>query len=124
MMSSSSSMDPRQIMEEGSSIFRRELDEIEEMGGDPFFFTAGAEEEDAHQDDVQGNDDDNDAESLLSSSFLSVVNGVTSISDIVEERYATDGKGPTPSKKPSVTMDLSNFEWDGTVDDEAHFDLD
>ena len=114
-----------QSFADGSS-YSRELEEIEEMGGDAFFFTPTPREDD--DDDRQESNGEDDADefvgtTLLSPSFLSVVDTVESVS-AVEERYATDGKGPTPSKKPNKVTDGLAFEWDGTVDEEAHFGLD
>ena len=91
------------------------------MGGDPFFFTPPQEGDDDQTLDYQ--DEFVDATSLLSPSFLSAVDTVEAIS-AVEERYATDGKGPTPSKKTSKFTDSLAFEWDGTVDEDAHLGLD
>ena len=39
------------------------------------------------------------------------------------ERSVTDGKGPSPRKKdnvPSESDSNPDWEWDGTVDEEAH----
>ncbi|KAI2495504.1 hypothetical protein MHU86_19000 [Fragilaria crotonensis] len=112
--------DPSNSFTDGSP-YSRELEEIEEMGGDPFFFTPPQEGDDDQTLDDQ--DEFVDATSVLSPSFLSAVDTVEAIS-AVEERYATDGKGPTPSKKASKFTDSLAFEWDGTVDEDAHLGLD
>ncbi len=41
------------------------------------------------------------------------------------ERTATDGKGPTPRKNDIPADDSgSDWEWDGTIDEEAHLGWD
>ncbi|VEU37357.1 unnamed protein product [Pseudo-nitzschia multistriata] len=40
-------------------------------------------------------------------------------------RSATDGLGPTPSQRSTVSNNNdSDWEWDGTVDEDAHLGLD
>lgn len=111
-----------------ASSYSRELEEIEEMGGDSFFFLPMQQEggdDDNYRQEGKGLDDADEfvGTTLLSSSFRSVVDTVESVS-FVEERYATDGKGPSPSKKPSKVADTLEFGWDGIVDEEAHLGLD
>ena len=112
-------MDPSNSFADGS-LYSRELEEIEEMGGDPFFFTPPQEGDEYQSVDHQ---DEFVNMAVLSPSFLSSVDTVEAVSG-VEERYATDGKGPTPSKKANKYTDSLAFEWDGTVDEDAHLGLD
>ncbi len=41
-----------------------------------------------------------------------------------DERFATDGMGPTPRKNDNPDKSGSDWEWDGTVDEEAHLGWD
>ena len=91
---------------EGSSFgSQREL--IEAMGGDSFFFT---------QDGVVEEEEAPPA-AFMSSSFRAMMEN-TAEDDVTPERFATDGKRPAPSRQEPT--DSIAFEWDGTVDDDAH----
>lgn len=118
---------------EGSS-FESQLEEIEAMGGDPFFFTPTKDgnTDSPQNSDVTGGRTTEDDEGLvptsfLSSSFLNTIDSVVDAISLVEERYSTDGKGPTPSNQnygTKKTVEQLALEWDGTVDDDAHLGLD
>lgn len=91
---------------EGSSFdSQREL--IEAMGGDSFFFT---------QDGVVEEEEAPPA-AFMSSSFRAMMEN-TAEADVTPERFATDGKGHAHSRQEPT--DSIAFEWDGTVDDDAH----
>jgi hypothetical protein len=81
------------------------LEEIEAMGGDPFFLDL-PEEEDISKETAKSK------ESMP----------VDSIS-LLSGRYVTDGQGPTPQIEDEKVSRDDNLEWDGTVDENAHFDL-
>jgi hypothetical protein len=107
---------------EGSSQFDNEMDEIEAMGGDPFFLTEEAIVSNTISDD---NDDDLDSSPLSSSSFSMLSHlELDGIVGNVEERYATDGKGPTPASYKWKPAENDDFVWDGIADDDAHLGLD
>ena len=122
---------------EGSS-FESQIEEIEAMGGAPFFFTPT---KDGNTDELTDSPQSSDATgsrtteddeglvptSFLSSSFLNTIDSVVDAISLVEERYSTDGKGPTPSNQnygTKKTVEQLALEWDGTVDDDAHLGLD
>ena len=130
--SSNNNQRPAHSFVEGSS-FESQLEEIEAMGGDPFFFTpttdgnTDSSQINAKDSSITNNDEDEGLipTSFLSSSFLNTIDAVDAIS-LVEKRYSTDGKGPTPSKQNqgAKTVEELALEWDGTVDDDAHLGLD
>jgi hypothetical protein len=112
---------------EGSS-FESQLEEIEAMGGDPFFFTSTNADTDSAQSDATDSSVEDEQlvqSSFLSSSFLNTIHPMDAVS-LVEKRYSTDGKGPTPSKQSQdkKTVEELALEWDGTVDEDAHLGLD
>jgi hypothetical protein len=92
--------------------------EIEELGGDPFFMS----EDD---DDPKSSDDEDVDDLLVSSEIMAKIamagGGPTSILNVVEERYATDGLGPSPIEREPEVKD-PGWEWDGTVDENAHME--
>jgi hypothetical protein len=95
------------------SSFDDRASEIEAMGGDPFFLTGDGEEDMT---------DETEQDMSLPPAFLS--NPAAPCFDEPtgeEERYATDGKGPTPKK---ASIEKSFLDWDGTVDENAHLGLD
>jgi hypothetical protein len=95
---------------EGSP-YQNDTDEIEAMGGDPFFLE----------------DDENVFDSLSyepnswTSSSSQRLNPIEFADRI---RYATDGKGPTPTRYKQKAVETYDWEWDGIPDDEAHLGLD
>jgi hypothetical protein len=93
--------------------------ELEAMGGDPFFLTDDEDENDFEQ---MQNEEDEPAPSL-SSEFMMAAAMMTPTSPV--NRFVTDGLGPTPRKKEEKVKRLDDgFEWDGTVDEDAHLGLD
>lgn len=105
--------------------FSGSLEEIEAMGGDPFFLLD--EENDKTRKGEAGGDGDDDDMDAAASSFASLAmavgGGITGVLDSIEERYSTDGKGPTPKQIMEEEEDDSDWEWDGTVNEDAHMDL-
>lgn len=81
--------------------------EIEAMGGDPFFLT---------DDEMEQSNEDMDEP--FSINLETPMRGPDPTAE--EERYATDGKGPTPPKLPKKKVVEEDWEWDGTVDEDAH----
>lgn len=81
--------------------------EIEAMGGDPFFLS-----------------DDDDLEEKEEANEPFMTNRETPMGGpdptAEEERYATDGKGPTPRDPPKKEAVDEDWEWDGIVDEDAH----
>ena len=76
------------------------FEELEEMGGDPFFL------------DVPGNKEESVEASTLSSEISTGM------------RFATDGHGPTPPNvKGDEATEGDNWEWDGIVIEDAHLDV-
>ncbi len=75
------------------------LDEIEAIGGDPFFLD---------QPEVPK------TSMTIAKTLPSNPSGM---------RYVTDGLGPTPQVESSITTEHEEWEWDGTVDEDAHIDV-
>jgi hypothetical protein len=90
------------------------MSEIEAMGGDPFFITDD-EEDDANEVVEQDTSPSSAFLTNLAATTESMVNPTGE-----RERYATDGKGPTPKASREISLE----EWDGTVDENAHLGLD
>ena len=85
------------------------LAEVEAMGGDPFFLT--------DEDDELEESNEKDEPFSMN---LETPMGVGPDPTAEEERYATDGKGPTPQEVPKKEVMEGDWEWDGTVDEDAH----
>lgn len=84
---------------------RRE--EIEALGGDPFFLDEESEEREEVKDET------------FATNLETPMGGPDPTAE--EERYATDGKGPTPrdpQKREAAVED--DWVWDGVVDEDAH----
>mmetsp|Transcript_20014 Transcript_20014/g.41230 ORF Transcript_20014/g.41230 Transcript_20014/m.41230 type:complete len:145 (-) Transcript_20014:81-515(-) len=83
--------------------------EIEAMGGDPFFL-------------------DDEESKVKMADKESAILPEKSVSDAspkkADKRSATDGMGPTPRKNDNPDKSDSAWEWDGTVDEEAHLGWD
>lgn len=91
--------------------------ELEDMGGDPFFLI----EDDVNVVDAIAQDDTqiSNGDEAANASDSGVVDGKGK----TEKRYATDGKGPSrPLFGDGESTDVPMGEWDGTVDESAHFD--
>ena len=93
------------------------LQEIEAMGGDPFFLDA-TETTTIHP---------NSEHDLIPSTKASTSSYTSSLES--KRRYATDGQGPSPKilsvkKIPVDDGSQQTWEWDGVVDEEAHLNLD
>ncbi len=71
---------------------------------------------------VESKDASNDKGSSQISELLASMAMMPSDAGLVS-RFVTDGQGPSPKKKDTVANNVE-WEWDGSVDDEAHFDLD
>jgi hypothetical protein len=101
--------------------------ELEAMGGDPFFLM---EDDDDNDDEKEtGNDGTDDPSSpALTAEFLMAAASLSTDSPVA--RFVTDGLGPSPKMKPaSATADPEkreddDWEWDGTINEDAHLDLD
>lgn len=81
------------------------------MGGDPFFLT--------NDEEVDVVADENQDEPAFMTNLETPMGGPDPTAE-VEERYATDGKGPTPQEPPKREVVDKDWEWDGTVDEDAH----
>ena len=92
----------------------KEMDRIEEMGGDPFFLTP----ENWIQDDTEVEDE---VEMAPSVNFITPAFADNSVHPIVA-RFATDGKGPTPKEAAPKSEVWQG--WDGIVDENAHLGID
>eukprot|EP00548_Thalassiothrix_antarctica_P000823 CAMPEP_0194147036 /NCGR_PEP_ID=MMETSP0152-20130528/22482_1 /TAXON_ID=1049557 /ORGANISM="Thalassiothrix antarctica, Strain L6-D1" /LENGTH=112 /DNA_ID=CAMNT_0038847709 /DNA_START=138 /DNA_END=476 /DNA_ORIENTATION=- len=99
---------------EGSDYFENAIDEVEAMGGDPFFLT----DDDT---DIKKNDGDDTTTTMKFDVGSTTTNKKKEIKIEEEKRSPTDGKGPMP-RAPSKFVEMD--EWDGTVDEEAHLGLD
>lgn len=87
------------------------LAEIEAMGGDPFFLD---DKDDEMEESVEKDEP-------FSMNLETPMGGPDPTAE--EERYATDGKGPTRSFKeevPKKEVVEEDWEWDGTIDEDAH----
>eukprot|EP00521_Asterionellopsis_glacialis_P014468 CAMPEP_0195308404 /NCGR_PEP_ID=MMETSP0707-20130614/38208_1 /TAXON_ID=33640 /ORGANISM="Asterionellopsis glacialis, Strain CCMP134" /LENGTH=347 /DNA_ID=CAMNT_0040372671 /DNA_START=1 /DNA_END=1045 /DNA_ORIENTATION=- len=121
---------PRHSFVEGES-YDDDMEEIMAMGGDPSFMDSGEneQEEEADSSSPDGTEGDSMPTSSILSSMAGMGGGVMDVIGNVErDRYATDGKGPSPknhqeSSQFSAVQD-DNWEWDGIVDEDAHFDFD
>lgn len=110
--------EPSHSFVEGAS-FDSRMEEIEAMGGDPFFMIPG----DDKQEDSSTEEDSNIsmmASIPFSSALGSILDEATGDDDDEEPRFATDGKGPTPSRKVEPQRVNPADLWDGTVDEDAH----
>jgi hypothetical protein len=81
------------------------LEEVEAMGGDPFFLDVPENEEIAKE--------------TTESNKRLLVDCMSSL----DSRRVTDGQGPTPQIRNEKVSEDDNWEWDGTVDEDAHLDL-
>lgn len=105
----------------------RRIAEIEEMGGDPFFFTM----DDDDEEETQEEEEEEEQAVMPSMSFMAQV-GVANavVGGTPAQRCATDGLGPTPKNTPDVAAATAaekkeeGWEWDGSVDEDAHLGLD
>ena len=79
--------------------------EIEDIGGDPFFL-----------DDAEGTKSPDTP--VLSKAHSEFQNHAAS-----GQRFGTDGQGPTPRVASEPVSEDEEWEWDGIVDEDAHFDL-
>jgi len=90
------------------------LEEIEAMGGDPFFLDNEVELNKENK-DIQNEKEETQA--LEFSSLLALANKASS----------TNGKGPpqvTKMEVNNVQEHVRDWEWDGIVDEEAHLGFD
>ena len=69
-------------------------------------------------------DDETEAKMPSKESEILSKKSVPGASPQKDERFATDGKGPTPKKNDSAKDSGSDWEWDGTIDEEAHLGWD
>jgi hypothetical protein len=101
----------KQSTESGDQLDEEEMAarmmELEAMGGDPFFMTGG---------------DDDDAPDIAEFMAKVAMAGSDDTQNVVEKRFATDGLGPSPKFKEPLVVDEPGWEWDGTVDENAHLD--
>mmetsp|Transcript_4838 Transcript_4838/g.6855 ORF Transcript_4838/g.6855 Transcript_4838/m.6855 type:complete len:197 (+) Transcript_4838:261-851(+) len=127
-----SSKAPSHTYVEGES-FDDDIAEIEAMGGDPFFMDFGDDDDEEDKDntsDPDGTEGDDIPASSILSDLAGMGAGVMDVIGNVEERYSTDGKGPTPKSQqrdfsPQFSaVEDNDWEWDGSVNEEAHFDFD
>jgi len=91
------------------------LEEIEAMGGDPFFMDNEVELDNGKIKDIQ-----NEKEETQDSEFSSLLK-------LANKASSTNGKGPTQVSKvkvDNVQERGSDWEWDGIVDEEAHLGFD
>ena len=86
--------------------YEEQRQEIEAMGGDPFFLSDG---EDAGAQDE-----------TFMTNLETPMGAGNPVAAGQEERYATDGKGPTPRDPRKVEAVDEEWEWDGIVDEDAH----
>jgi hypothetical protein len=114
-MARSAGGDERHSFVEGEN-FSDRFAEVESMGGDSFFLTS---------DDSELEEVDDTFTSNMATASGGGDDAMSAIGNTVEERYyATDGKGPAPSKyNVQPKEDGKKWEWDGTVDEDAHMDL-
>jgi len=90
--------------------FDDRLAEIEAMGGDPFFL----EDEEIEAKITE-------KETAASSEKMDFSAPPTE----TNERFVTDGQGPSPRKDETKSDDSDpEWEWDGTVDEDAHMGWD
>ena len=104
--------------------------ELEAIGGDPFFLS----EEDEDDDSDLSSREDEDEDVLDAMAGLSSQDQIMFMSAAAEtsERFATDGLGPSSSRRQTDNFENQKksdaadetWEWDGTVDEDAHLDLD
>jgi len=93
--------------------------EIEAMGGDPFFMDEEEKSEEQVSDERVKMAESQDAATLLENSHLGALLAKAGA------RSATDGKGPTPKESNTVAIkEEPDWEWDGTVDEDAHLGFD
>lgn len=98
---------------EGGS-YDDELEEIEVLGGDPFFLQKVDKNNDATEEEKTVPERREFATNIVAPMGLGNPTGE-------EEHFATDGKGPRPKKSHNLSP-VEGWEWDGTVDEEAYFD--
>lgn len=109
--------DARHSYVEGEAYDDR-FNEIEAMGGDPFFL-----DEEDESDERNEKAEENDTSMLLQNSHLSSL--IAKASSVSSSRSATDGLGPTPMQSKNTSKnDDENWEWDGSVDEDAHLGFD
>jgi|ERR1740139_49060 len=92
------------------------LDEIEDLGGDPFFLTDDEEE-------VEKSTEDEEDDVIMSSTFLSAIasSGEGAISKLGKAEEDKD-KGTTSKTTEKDKKKDKKFLWDGNVIEDAHFD--
>lgn len=98
--------------------------ELEVIGGDPFFLGVDDEDETIENEAANTSQDDNEIDQIpvLSAEFMMAAAFLSSNSPA--DRFVTDGLGPSPKSQPPKTEDKTDdWEWDGTVDENAHLDL-
>ena len=126
---------------EGEVFADREA-EIEAMGGDPFFLMDDDDDNEQEEDSLSNsNSQEDDNGNAIPSTLLSSMammsgssggggggGGGGGASAILQknQRFATDGMGPTPKEETQQDQedddDDDDWEWDGTVDETAYFD--
>jgi len=93
--------------------FDDRLAEIEAMGGDPFFM-----DEDGEDNNQQVKMPEDQSTPILPGNAL-----LSSLIATASTRTVTDGKGPSQTgDEKSFEIEDPNWEWDGTVDEDAHLD--
>lgn len=93
---------------------------------DPFFLSDDDEGDTIQQVETTEDALKNDESNTLGMSELLASMAMMSEPNLVS-RFGTDGQGPSPKKKDNIMNVMpttDKWEWDGTVDDDAHLDLD
>jgi hypothetical protein len=85
---------------------------------DPFFLTEDENEAIQQVNTVKGSSDEKACITNLDISSLQIA------SPDVVPRFVTDGHGPSPKSKANEKSSDDVWEWDGSVDEDAHLDLD
>mmetsp|Transcript_21916 Transcript_21916/g.46102 ORF Transcript_21916/g.46102 Transcript_21916/m.46102 type:complete len:111 (-) Transcript_21916:3305-3637(-) len=86
---------------------------------DPFFMDEEEKSEEQVSDERVKMAESQDAATLLENSHLGALLAKAGA------RSATDGKGPTPKESNTVAIkEEPDWEWDGTVDEDAHLGFD
>jgi hypothetical protein len=107
---------------EGAS-FDSRMEEIEAMGGDPFFAMDPADNIVEQSTPVEVETPTIPFSPSALGSILERAAATAVVDDDNVPRYVMDGKGPMPSKH-TERVDPKDFLWDGTVDEDAHMGLD
>jgi hypothetical protein len=94
---------------------------------DPFFLS---DDDDNENDAIQKMVTTKDSLTIDGNSSSGISDLLASIAMMPEtslvSRFVTDGQGPTPRSRDNINVKPTSdkWEWDGTVDDDAHLDLD